>query len=90
MNRYVLTCCNYTLDDIKRLNDCGAVFLIFAMEETKAGVPHLQCYMETDKNWPYLRKKLARFWMAKAVGTREQNVRYCKKSGKFYGFEARA
>lgn len=86
MNRYVLTCNNYTEDDIRRLNDSGAVYLIFGMEVSDAGTPHLQCYMETNKNWPYLRKKLPRYWMAPAWGTKEQNVKYCKKSGRFFGF----
>jgi len=46
--------------------------------------------METDKNWPFLRKKLSRFWMEKAIGTKAQNIQYCKKSGRFFGFGSEA
>jgi len=81
MNRYVLTCNNWTQSDLESLLRIPAVFLIVGFEKTQSGIPHIQAYIETEKGWPYLRRSLARYYFAPAKGTREQNIKYCSKGG---------
>lgn len=60
-----------------------ADYVIVGFEKTKAGIPHIQAYLETQKNWPYVRKCLGRYSIIVAKGTKAQNIAYCAKGGQF-------
>jgi len=83
MNRYAITINNWQQADLVNLLDLPYDYLVVGFEQSTQGVPHLQCYLETCKNFIYLMKLLPRAHVERARKSREVNIKYCKKSGRF-------
>lgn len=83
MNRYAITVNNWEQVDVTNLFGMPYDYIIVGFEQTSQGVPHLQVYLETPKNFKYLQRVLPRAHIEKARKTREVNAIYCKKSGRF-------
>jgi len=83
MNRYAITINNWQQSDLVNLLDLPYDYLVVGFEQSTQGVPHLQCYLETSKNFIYLMKLLPRAHVERARKSREVNIKYCKKSGRF-------
>lgn len=78
---------NYTLEEEAKLTDSDLWrYLIYGREVGENGTPHLQGYMELNRqmNWRSLKKKLGeRYHLESRLGTQEEAIIYCKKDGDF-------
>lgn len=83
MNRYAITINNWEQSDLTNLLGLCYDYIVIGFEKTCQGIPHLQCYLEVNKNFKYLQRVLPRAHIEKARKTREVNAIYCKKSGHF-------
>jgi len=83
MNRYAITINSWTTEDLMAVLRLPTSYQIIGIETTQSGVPHLQIYIEIEKNFMYLQKALPRAHIERARKGREANIAYCKKSGKF-------
>lgn len=81
MNRYALTINNWNQEELIAVLALPTAYYVIGFEKTT--VNHLQIYMETDKNFKYLKALLPRAHIERARKSKEVNVKYCKKGGQF-------
>lgn len=84
---WVFTLNNYTADEMSELEVTRpeVSYIVFAEEVGESGTPHLQGYVEFTKNMRMagIKKLLVnpRLWLAVRLGTQEDAIAYCKKTG---------
>lgn len=85
---WVLTCNNYTQDDIERTKILASKtrYSIYGLEVGENGTPHIQGYFcfKDARIWAVMNKALPRGIFRPAEGTALQNQVYCSKDGKFF------
>lgn len=87
---WVFTLNNYSEDEESELqvsHDCVS-YIIFGKEVGDSGTPHLQGYIEFNKNMTLIGIKRLfksdRFYLAKRLGTSEDAANYCRKGSDIY------
>jgi len=81
MSRFALTINNWNQEDLKALLAVPMAYYVIGFEKTT--VSHIQAYIETDKNFKYLKKCVPKAHIEKARKPKAANVAYCKKGGNF-------
>lgn len=84
----VFTINNYTTQDIENLKKANYQYLIFGQEKGDSGTPHLQGYIEFDKqkSLRQLKKINEKAHWEKRFGSQKQAIDYCKKENNFEEF----
>lgn len=86
--KWVFTINNYTEEEFNALSQIKCVYCVYGKEVGAEGTPHIQGYLELDKN---MRRKSVctllggRAWVCKKSprSTREEARNYCKKENQF-------
>lgn len=84
---FVFTLNNYTPEEVELLKNWdGVKYLVFGFEKGEAGTPHLQGYVELEKQMGLkaLKKFMPRMHIEHRRGTAAQAADYCKKDKDFY------
>lgn len=90
MSRYRNICVtinNWVDDDIARIKDLDTRYFVIGKEKGESGTPHLQCYIELNKQYRHKALVTAfagRAHFEKRKGTPEQAADYCKKDGDYF------
>jgi len=75
---------NYSSDDWSRLKELECSYLAIGREMSESGTPHIQGYVEFERpvSFAMVKQILGRgVHLAKAKGTRQDNMDYCLKEG---------
>lgn len=79
--RWCFTLNNFTQEELDKISGIDCEYLIYGLEHTTIGTPHVQGYVvfKHQKRMATLKKWLDRAHFEKALGTHLQNVKYCSK-----------
>lgn len=85
--KWCFTLNNYSENEITQIHkNLENEKYIFGKEKGKSGTPHLQGYVEfkNAKSLDKMKKLIPRAHFEKALGTLEQNKKYCSKDGDYF------
>lgn len=85
---WVFTINNYTEEQENRLQAWKSRYMVYGRETAPStGTRHLQGYvcLANPAKLSAIRAKIGAGWYKPAKGTPAQNLKYCSKSGDFYG-----